>query len=291
LINPKNGDKYPVNPNRSWAVTKDTVDDYIDRGKIVFPGDYDFLNINIPSMRIFKSEEIKKNGEDFDKTYVSSDFLNKAMDDLLGTATYNKKGTDEMVALFGSKRFDYPKPELLLERIIEYATEPNDIILDFFAGSGTTGAVAHKMNRRYILIEQMEEQVQIIKERLEKVIKGDQSGISKEIGWQGGGHFTYAELMQWNSIWKKRIKSANKSDLPNIWKNLQKKAHLSWRTDLSKISKNAVAFSDLSKKDMQKFLLDTLDNNHLYVNYSEMEDETYEVSDEDKALNNQFYTR
>ena len=80
LINPKNGIKYPVNPNRCWAITIDTVDEYIQNNKIVFPGDYDFLNIKIPAMRVFKSEEIAKKGSDFDKAYVSSDFLNKAME-------------------------------------------------------------------------------------------------------------------------------------------------------------------------------------------------------------------
>jgi adenine-specific DNA-methyltransferase len=81
----------------------------------------------------------------------------------------------------------------LLQRIIESTTNINDIILDFFAGSGTTGAVAHKMNRQYILIEQMDYINTITKQRLLNVIKGDKTGISKCINWQGNGGFIYFE--------------------------------------------------------------------------------------------------
>lgn len=79
MINPINGEKSPVNPNRCWSVTLDTFEDFYKRGKIIFPGDYDFLKITIPAMRIFKSEEIEKSGDGFDKTYISSAFLHQAM--------------------------------------------------------------------------------------------------------------------------------------------------------------------------------------------------------------------
>ena len=106
----------------------------------------------------------------------------------------NKKGTDEIVDLFGEKAFSYPKNELLMRRIIEYTTEEGDLVLDFFSGSGTSGAVAHKINRKYILIEQMDYVKDITIERLKKVIGGEQGGISKSVNWQGGGSFTYCEL-------------------------------------------------------------------------------------------------
>ena len=107
-----------------------------------------------PAFRVFKSEEIKKKGSNFDKTFVSTDFLNHAMDELLKSMV-NKKGTDEITELFGRKVFAYPKNELLIQRIIEYTTTQGDIGLDFHLGSGTTAAVAHKMGRQYIGIEQM----------------------------------------------------------------------------------------------------------------------------------------
>ena len=81
------------------------------------------------------------------------------------------------------------KPEALLQRIIDMATKEGDLVLDFFAGSGTTGAVAHKMNRRWIMIEQMDYIETIAKVRMQKVINGEQGGVSKNHKWQGGGSF------------------------------------------------------------------------------------------------------
>ena len=82
------------------------------------------------------------------------------------------------------------KPEQLLQRIIEMSTEENDLVLDFQLGSGTTCAVAHKMGRQYIGIEQMDYVETIAVERLKKVIAGEQGGISKAVDWKGGGEIT-----------------------------------------------------------------------------------------------------
>jgi adenine-specific DNA-methyltransferase len=88
------------------------------------------------------------------------------------------------------------KPEELLKKVLEISTDKNDIILDFHLGSGTTCAVAHKMGRRYIGIEQMDYIEDIAVERMKKVIEGEQGGISKTVEWQGGGSFIYAELKE-----------------------------------------------------------------------------------------------
>ncbi|WP_322935431.1 site-specific DNA-methyltransferase [Mycoplasmopsis felis] len=97
-------------------------------------------------------------------------------------------GRNEIEQLFSSKIFSYPKPEILVNKLIDSSTNQNDLILDFFLGSGTTAAVAHKMNRRYIGIEQMDYINDITVERLKKVIDGEQGGISKSVNWNGGGH-------------------------------------------------------------------------------------------------------
>ena len=94
------------------------------------------------------------------------------------------------------------KPEKLLERIIKSSTNERDIVLDFFSGSGTTGAVAHKMNRQWIMIEQMDYIETITKERLKKVINGEQGGISKSVNWKGGGEFIYMELKKYDYNYK-----------------------------------------------------------------------------------------
>ena len=90
------------------------------------------------------------------------------------------------------------KPEELIKKLLEATTNEHDIVLDFFAGSGTTGAVAHKMNRQWIMVEQMDYIETITKERMKKVIAGEQGGISKSVNWQGGGEFVYCELNKQN---------------------------------------------------------------------------------------------
>lgn len=100
----------------------------------------------------------------------------------------------EVVALFGEVNFMTPKPERLIQRIINIATDPNDLVLDSFLGSGTTAAVAHKMNRRYIGIEMGEHAHTHCAPRLQKVIDGEQGGISESAGWKGGGGFRFYRL-------------------------------------------------------------------------------------------------
>jgi len=108
----------------------------------------------------------------------------------------NRTSKNEMRALFpGDESFGTPKPERLLKRVLEIATNPNDLVLDSFAGSGTTGAVAHKMGRRWIMVELGEHCHTHIIPRLKKVIDGeDTGGITKAVGWQGGGGFRYCRL-------------------------------------------------------------------------------------------------
>ena len=101
----------------------------------------------------------------------------------------------EVVELFGAAAFSTPKPERLLQRVLHIATNPDDLVLDSFAGSGTTGAVAHKMGRRWIMVELGEHCHTHIIPRLKKVIDGeDQGGISKAVNWKGGGGFRYYRL-------------------------------------------------------------------------------------------------
>ena len=302
LVNPRNGQEFPVNPNRSWAITKDSVDEYLRKGKIVFPGDYDFHDLKRPAMRVFKSEDKGK------KAYVSSDFLNQAMDELLKNMV-NRKGTDEIVELFGEKVFAYPKNERLIECIIEYTTEKGDIVLDFHVGSGTTAAVAHKMNRQWIAVEQMDYVETITMERLQKVvgkkvkaegklieeIDYDTGGISKSVNYQGGGDFIYCELMPYNQAFMDKIQAAQSSEeLVAIWWDIAENSFLNWYVN-AEIPEDAVKdFIEIGKGEnglekQKKLLAELLNKNQLYVNLSEIEDGDFGVSDEDKALNRAFY--
>jgi adenine-specific DNA-methyltransferase len=217
----------------------------------------------------------------------------------------NRTSKAESTILFStSEAFGTPKPEKLLQRIISIATNSDDIVLDFFAGSGTTAAVAHKMGRQFIAIEQMDYIETITVERLKKVIGYkeksagellekiiyDEGGISQAVGWEGGGSFVYAELMPWNEQFIDRLQAVeDKETLQAIWQEMQAQAHLSYRLDWQQFDENAGTFADLSFDDQRRFLLEMLDKNQLYVNLSEIDDETYTVSSQDKTLNRQFY--
>jgi len=108
-----------------------------------------------------------------------------------------RNASAEMKFVFeGNKAFDTPKPEKLIRRILELCTSTNDLVLDSFLGSGTTAAVAHKMGRRYIGIEMGDHAITHCAPRLQKVIEGDQGGISKDVNWQGGGGFNFYRLSE-----------------------------------------------------------------------------------------------
>ena len=235
-------------------------------------------------MRVFKSEDIGKTA------YVSSDFLNQVMDELLKNMV-NRKGTDEIVEIFGRKAFSYPKNELLMQRIIEYTTKETDIVLDFHLGSGTTAAIAHKMGRQYIGIEQMDYAEDIPVERLKKVIAGEEGGISESVNWQGGGDFIYCELMSYNQTYMDKIQEAQTSEeLIALWRDIAKNSFLNWYVNAEVPEEAVNDFNAIDDLEAQKYLLaELLDKNQLYVNLSEIEDADFGVSEEDKALNRAFY--
>ncbi|MDY2736168.1 site-specific DNA-methyltransferase, partial [Intestinibacter sp.] len=201
----------------------------------------------------------------------------------------NERGTEHIKQMLGRDSFSYPKSEFLLQRIIEISTNENDLVMDFFAGSGTTLAVAMKMKRQFIGIEQMDYIESITKERLKKVVSGEQGGISKAVDWQGGGSFIYAELMPLNAIYKERIKNINDEKmLDSIYKDLESKAFLDYRIDLDSILKDK-EFKELDLKNKKEVLLNILDSNMDYVLYGDIEDEDYAISDETIELNRIFY--
>lgn len=184
------------------------------------------------------------------------------------------------------------KPERLLKRIIDMATQPSDIVLDFFLATGTTCAVAHKINRQYIGIEQLDYEKNDSIVRLNNVIRGDETGISKIVDWKGGGEFVYMELAKWNEEWIEKIKRANTGrELARLWNDMKKTTFLSYKVDPKTIDANAKEFADLSNANQKKFLIECLDKNHLYVNLSEIEDKEYGVSKEDIKLNKEFYKK
>lgn len=186
--------------------------------------------------------------------------------------------------------FKTEKNEKLLAEIINLASEEGDLILDFFVGSGTTAAAAHKLNRQWIAVEQMDYVESVTLKRLQDVVAGDTTGISDAVDWQGGGSLVYCELMQWNERCVSRIQAATStSELWELWQEIQEQAFLSYRVDVAAVSENADAFGELTLEEQKRFLLETLDHNALYVNLSEIEDTDYMVGEDDKRLNQEFY--
>jgi len=205
----------------------------------------------------------------------------------------NERGTEHIKELFGNKKFAYPKSEFLLNRIIELATKENDIVLDFHLGSGTTAAVAHKMGRQYIGIEQMDYIEYIAVERLKKVIEGEQGGISKAINWQGGGDFIYFELAKWNEKAKEEILNKNNLDeLIEFFDEMYEKYFLNYNLKIKEFKEKVILeenFKNLSLDEQKKMFIAMLDNNQMYVCKSEMEDKKYNLNEKDIELTKQFY--
>ena len=140
MVNPQNGDTFPVNPLRCWAITKDTFQQYYVEGRVIFPGDYDFLKISKPVLRYWKEDDEKKAGSDFGLVAAST-FLPSEVG-------MTQDGTKEVTAIFGDKRFYFPKPISLIKHLVTIATarNKNALVLDFFAGSGTTLHAVNLLN-------------------------------------------------------------------------------------------------------------------------------------------------
>jgi adenine-specific DNA-methyltransferase len=189
------------------------------------------------------------------------------------------------------------KPEKLLERLIDLTTNNSDIVLDYHLGSGTTNAVALKSNRQFIGIEQLDYGENDSIKRLQNVINGDQSGVSKAYNWKGGGSFTYLELKKYNQNFIEQIEEAR--DLPDrqagtkalleIWEQMKAKSFLNYNVDIKKQEEHIEDFKALSLKEQKQHLCELLDKNQLYVNLSSLNDKDFECTDEEKSLNHDFY--
>ena len=153
MVNPKTGKEYPVNPLRTWAVTKETFAQYYAEGKIVFPDDYPFLNISKPAFRYWKSDDMKKAGEMFGLMPVST-----KLPDNIGMSL---DGTKEITDIFNGKVFSYPKTVELISFFIDIISkiDKEAIVLDFFSGSATTAHAVMQLNakdgghRKFIMVQ------------------------------------------------------------------------------------------------------------------------------------------
>jgi len=186
--------------------------------------------------------------------------------------------------------FKGQKNEALIQRILEAHTKGGDIVLDFFSGTGTTASVAQKIGRQWIMIEQIDGQVNKQIKRLRNTIKGDKTGISKAVNWRGGGDFIYCELMKYNEQFVEKIRKAKSTkELLKIWEEMKEKSFLNYNVDIKKFDETIDEFKRLPFAKQQRTLFDLLNKNQLYVNLSEIDDGEFKVSADDKKINKEFY--
>jgi len=211
-------------------------------------------------------------------------------DDLNSIAIVSFSGETVSKMLNSEDEVKGQKSEKLLERIIKAHTEEGEIVLDFFGGTGTTAAVAHKLNRQYIIIEQLEKHIDICVRRIKKVIGGEQSGISKRNNWQGGGSFVYLKLKKYNQAFIEQIASASSAtQLLEIWEQMKAKSFLNYNVDLKKQDEHLEEFKTLSLAEQKQHLCELLDKNQLYVNLSSLNDADFACTEEEKKVTQNFY--
>ena len=270
IITPSGRSVYPPE-GRSWLFNKTRFREFLDDNRIWFGQDGN----NVPRIKRFLSEV--KDGVVAQTLWTYQE------------VGHNQDAKKEIKNLFeGQAVFGTPKPEKLIQRIIQLGSDEGDLVLDFFMGSATTQAVAHKMNRQYIGIEQMDYIETVAVERLKKVIDGEQGGISKDVDWQGGGSFVYAELKNDAQDFKESIlKATTTEELFELFNTAKTSSFLSYRIDPKKLK--ASEFEKLSLAEQKQILSEIIDHNNLYVNYCDIDDQSYSISEQDKRLNRAFY--
>ena len=250
-------------PAKGYSISREVMEQWDKEGKLAFPDSKD-KNIN---RKIFLDE-------------YKGQPINSLWSDIF------------VINPMSSERIEFgagQKPEALIERIFSMVTNEGDIVLDYHLGSGTTCAVAHKMRRRYIGVEQMDYIEDITVERMKKVIEGEQTGISKTVDWQGGGSFIYCELLENASTLIKKIQAASEETISEIKNEIYADERIVPYITREELEKADEEFHSLELEEKKKVLISLVDKNKLYINYSDMDDESYDISESDKAFTKSFY--
>lgn len=266
-------------------IQNDEFKEYIDESSL-------FTKLKEYGLSKQETKEIAKfiNHDNRTDKYPIEDVWNgNEYDDLNSIAIVSFSGETVSKMLNPDDEVKGQKSEKLIERIINAHTKEGDLVLDFFGGTGTTGAVAHKMKRKYILLEQLDKHIDIMTRRLQKVIEGEQSGVSKRNNWTGGGSFVYCELKENAQKLIEKIKNSDDQTINNIKEQVYNDERI-----VSYISKNELKigeeeFANLSLDDKKILLISIVDKNKLYINLSDIEDEEYNVSEEEKKFTESFY--
>lgn len=250
-------------PKNGWSLSLEKMRQFEEEGRLHFPED--------------KNQRIQR------KQFLD-EYKGRPIGNLWSDINVINPMSKEAIGFVGQK------PETLIQRVIELSTSVGDIILDFHLGTGTTAAVALKMNRKFIGIEQMDYLDTITIPRLNDVLSGDEQGISSDVNWQGGGSFIYCELAKANQNFVDEIQTATTvEEIKDIYSRIIATGFISSKVNPKDIDANTEDFYALSIEDQKRFLMELLDKNLMYVNYCDIDDEEYGISDEDKAFTRSFY--
>lgn len=229
-----------------------------------------------------------KNGGYYQGMPTSSDITRKQFPNF-----YNFEKEYNNVSKQGGVEFrNGKKPEELLKFLVQIFSNSGDIVLDYHLGSGSTAAISHKLGRQYIGIEQLQSQIDLSTNRMNNVINGDITGISKDkdVNWQGGGSFVYLELKKYNQTFIEKIEEARDSgNLLKIWEEMKEKSFLNYNIDIKRQEQHLEEFKTLSLENQKQHLCELLDKNQLYVNLSSLNDENFECTAEEKKVTKDFY--
>ncbi|HDR4685916.1 cytosine methyltransferase [Bacillus pseudomycoides] len=270
---------------RCWATSKANFNELVKDNRVWFGKEGN----NVPAIKKFLSE-VKDGMAPITTWYGENLYENEEIETFwhYSDVSHTQDAKREILAL--DIDFSTPKPEKLLQRIINIATNEKDLIIDFFMGSATTQAVAMKMNRQFIGIEQMDYIESVSVPRLKKVIEGEQGGISKDVNWQGGGSFIYAELYGLNQVFVSRIQSAKSDEELNpIITDMMQLAFFDYKINLDRLKNEDSGFKALPLEEKKQVLIESLDMNQMYLSYSEMDDKQYEILESVKKFNHSFY--
>lgn len=229
--------------------------------------------------------------------FIDEQYLSKA----IGVGT-NEDATTHLKNM--GINFTNSKPESVVSFFIRAITNEYDIVCDFFLGSGTTAAVAHKMNRQYIGIDQMDYIETETLKRMQQVIEGEQGGVSVQTGWNpqnpsledfannryARNNFVYFELKRYNEAFIDQIKTASSADtLLEIWSEIKGKAFFAYNVDMKTFDEQIETFKELSLDEQKMTLCEILDKNQLYVNLSDLNNADYPCSEEEIKVTKEFY--
>lgn len=270
-ITTPSGRKVMPPKGRSWVLSKERFAEFVADNRIWF-------------------------GEDGNNTPRIKRFLSEVKDGVVAMTLWTRdevgdsqEGKREIKAFHFNSIFDTPKQERLIERILTLATKEGDLVFDSFVGSGTTAAVAHKMGRQYIGVEQMDYIQDITVERLKKVLEGEQGGISKAQNWHGGGSFVYCELKEDANTLITTIQNATEDIIESVKASIYADERIVPYLTKQELADADKDFENLTLEEKKQALIKLVDKNKLYVNASDMDDESYHVSDDDKKFTKSFY--